>query len=101
MEVARAARTHKESNALDRILGGVESVARAEDRAAGESRSGNFVFTGVDDDPGTVETLSKLGFSDPRSCKLILEGGCNDYSISASMITVSTLPVYYPSILSG
>ena len=34
-------------------------------------------------------------------CKLILEGGCNDYGISASMITVSTPPVYYPSILSG
>ncbi|MEM9053811.1 MAG: bifunctional [glutamine synthetase] adenylyltransferase/[glutamine synthetase]-adenylyl-L-tyrosine phosphorylase, partial [Pseudomonadota bacterium] len=26
---------------------------------------GNLVFTGVDDDPGTVETLTGLGFSDP------------------------------------
>ncbi|KCZ93789.1 bifunctional [glutamine synthetase] adenylyltransferase/[glutamine synthetase]-adenylyl-L-tyrosine phosphorylase [Hyphomonas johnsonii] len=26
---------------------------------------GNLVFTGVDDDPGTVETLSALGFGDP------------------------------------
>lgn len=28
---------------------------------------GNLVFTGVDDDPGTVETLSELGFSDPAA----------------------------------
>ena len=29
--------------------------------------TGNLVFTGVDDDPGTLETLSKLGFSNPSS----------------------------------
>ena len=39
----------------------------AEDRAADESRIGNLVFTGVDDDPGTVETLKGLGFSDPSA----------------------------------
>ncbi|MEZ5945936.1 MAG: bifunctional [glutamine synthetase] adenylyltransferase/[glutamine synthetase]-adenylyl-L-tyrosine phosphorylase [Hyphomonas sp.] len=38
-----------------------------EDRAAGESPLGNLVFTGVDDDPGTVETLSGLGFSNPSA----------------------------------
>ena len=36
-----------------------------EDRVRDESPLGNLVFTGVDDDPGTVETLSGLGFSDP------------------------------------
>jgi glutamate-ammonia-ligase adenylyltransferase len=35
-----------------------------EDRRAAESRLGNLVFTGVDDDPGTVNTLIGLGFSD-------------------------------------
>lgn len=34
-----------------------------EERLSGEA--GNLVFTGVDDDPGTVKTLSDLGFSDP------------------------------------
>ncbi len=31
------------------------------------SSLGNLVFTGVDDDPGTVETLSNLGFSNPSA----------------------------------
>ena len=44
-----------------------DALFAAEDRAAGETRSGNFVFTGVDDDPGTVETLQDLGFSDPSA----------------------------------
>lgn len=44
-----------------------DALFAAEDRAAGETRSGNFVFTGVDDDPGTVETLRGLGFSDPSA----------------------------------
>jgi len=34
-----------------------------EERLSAES--GNLVFTGVDDDPGTVETLSGMGFSEP------------------------------------
>ena len=34
-----------------------------EDRAT--QSDGNLVFTGVDDDPGTVETLSAYGFGDP------------------------------------
>lgn len=29
------------------------------------STGGNLVFTGVDDDPGTVETLSGMGFAEP------------------------------------
>lgn len=37
------------------------------DQAAGSGAVGNLVFTGVDDDPGTVETLSALGFSDPSA----------------------------------
>ncbi|MEM9738864.1 MAG: bifunctional [glutamine synthetase] adenylyltransferase/[glutamine synthetase]-adenylyl-L-tyrosine phosphorylase [Pseudomonadota bacterium] len=31
-----------------------------------ERRQGNFVFTGVDDDPATVATLQKMGFSNPE-----------------------------------
>src|SRR5690606_31233459 len=38
-----------------------------ESRATESHSLGNLVFTGVDDDPGTVKTLSGLGFSDPAS----------------------------------
>ncbi len=38
-----------------------------EERAAEASEIGNLVFTGVDDDPGTVKTLTGLGFTDPSA----------------------------------
>ena len=38
-----------------------------EDRALHDNPLGNLVFTGVDDDPGTIETLTGLGFSDPSA----------------------------------
>ncbi|MEO0816931.1 MAG: bifunctional [glutamine synthetase] adenylyltransferase/[glutamine synthetase]-adenylyl-L-tyrosine phosphorylase [Pseudomonadota bacterium] len=42
------------------------SALFAEDTdAAHPTRAGNLVFTGVDDDPGTVATLHVMGFSDP------------------------------------
>lgn len=37
----------------------------ASEDSVGLSGGGNLVFTGVDDDPGTLETLSGLGFSQP------------------------------------
>ena len=36
-----------------------------EERKQESAEQGNLVFTGVDDDPGTVETLKAYGFSDP------------------------------------
>ena len=36
-----------------------------EDHSHAHEGMGNLVFTGVDDDPGTVETLTSLGFSNP------------------------------------
>ncbi len=36
-----------------------------EERRTAEAISGNLVFTGVDDDPGTVQTLQDMGFSNP------------------------------------
>ncbi len=44
-----------------------DALFAQEDRAAESHGLGNLVFTGVDDDPGTVKTLSDLGFSDPSS----------------------------------
>ncbi|MEM9668842.1 MAG: bifunctional [glutamine synthetase] adenylyltransferase/[glutamine synthetase]-adenylyl-L-tyrosine phosphorylase [Pseudomonadota bacterium] len=40
-----------------------DTEARQKDAA----RSGNLVFTGVDPDPGTLETLSSFGFSEPEN----------------------------------
>ncbi len=38
-----------------------------EDHSRDDDGLGNLVFTGVDDDPGTIETLASLGFSDPSA----------------------------------
>ncbi|OYX48685.1 MAG: bifunctional glutamine synthetase adenylyltransferase/deadenyltransferase [Alphaproteobacteria bacterium 32-64-14] len=46
-----------------RVHGAYSDLFAAEERLSGEA--GNLVFTGVDDDPGTVATLTTLGFSDP------------------------------------
>lgn len=46
-----------------RVHGVYSDLFAAEERLSGEA--GNLVFTGVDDDPGTVATLKAMGFSDP------------------------------------
>ncbi|HEV7344768.1 MAG TPA: bifunctional [glutamine synthetase] adenylyltransferase/[glutamine synthetase]-adenylyl-L-tyrosine phosphorylase [Devosia sp.] len=49
--------------ALERVVGYYsELFTEGETLGSGE---GNLVFTGSDDDPGTVETLSAMGFSNP------------------------------------
>lgn len=46
-----------------RVHGVYSDLFAAEERLSTET--GNLVFTGVDDDPGTVATLKGMGFSDP------------------------------------
>jgi glutamate-ammonia-ligase adenylyltransferase len=46
-----------------RVHGVYSDLFAAEERLSGEA--GNLVFTGVDDDPGTVTTLKTMGFSNP------------------------------------
>jgi len=46
-----------------RVHGVYSDLFATEERLSGEA--GNLVFTGVDDDPGTVATLKAMGFSDP------------------------------------
>ncbi|QQR35620.1 bifunctional [glutamine synthetase] adenylyltransferase/[glutamine synthetase]-adenylyl-L-tyrosine phosphorylase [Devosia oryziradicis] len=49
--------------ALERVVGYYsELFTEGESLGAG---GGNLVFTGNDDDPGTVETLASMGFADP------------------------------------
>lgn len=54
---------HDIASVRRRVHGVYSDLFAAEERISGEA--GNLVFTGVDDDPGTVETLSRMGFSDP------------------------------------
>lgn len=46
-----------------RVHGAYSDLFATEERLSGEA--GNLVFTGVDEDPGTVATLAGMGFSDP------------------------------------
>jgi [glutamine synthetase] adenylyltransferase / [glutamine synthetase]-adenylyl-L-tyrosine phosphorylase len=46
-----------------RVHGIYSELFATEERLSGEA--GNLVFTGVDDDPGTVATLNAMGFGDP------------------------------------
>ncbi|HVY89221.1 MAG TPA: bifunctional [glutamine synthetase] adenylyltransferase/[glutamine synthetase]-adenylyl-L-tyrosine phosphorylase [Hyphomonadaceae bacterium] len=48
-----------------RVHGVYSDLFATEERLSGEA--GNLVFTGVDDDPGTVSTLKEMGFSDPSA----------------------------------
>ncbi len=51
---------------LVRHLGSVEKYyAELFEEAPSLAGPGNLVFTGADDDPGTLETLAKMGFADP------------------------------------
>ncbi|MDB5507299.1 MAG: bifunctional [glutamine synthetase] adenylyltransferase/[glutamine synthetase]-adenylyl-L-tyrosine [Devosia sp.] len=43
----------------------------AEGESLGTSE-GNLVFTGADDDPGTLETLARLGFADPAKASALV-----------------------------
>jgi glutamate-ammonia-ligase adenylyltransferase len=38
------------------------------------SATGSLVFTGVEDDPGTIETLQKMGFRDPHHAAAAIRG---------------------------
>ncbi|WP_424363438.1 bifunctional [glutamine synthetase] adenylyltransferase/[glutamine synthetase]-adenylyl-L-tyrosine phosphorylase [Methylocystis parvus] len=38
------------------------------------STGGNLVFTGDDDDPGTIETLAKMGYKDPKMVTATIRG---------------------------
>ncbi len=45
------------------VHGAYSDLFAQEERLSGDM--GNLVFTGVDDDPGTLKTLEEMGFSDP------------------------------------
>jgi glutamate-ammonia-ligase adenylyltransferase len=63
----------------ERMLDTLARVKRYYDDLFAESaplgtETGSLVFTGTDDDPDTLETLSKLGFSDPPAIAAMIRG---------------------------
>jgi len=48
-----------------RVHGIYENLFVSDDGTVDSSGAGNLVFTGVEDDPGTLATLRSMGFSDP------------------------------------
>lgn len=64
------------SKQLETILRQVEShyIALFETAPELSSTGGNLVFTGEDDDPGTVETLVKMGFERPSDIIRAIRG---------------------------
>ena len=60
---------------LTRVLSDVEShYARLFEESPSLAAPGNLVFTGSEDDPETLKTLSGLGFADPSHIAAIIRG---------------------------
>lgn len=63
------------AEAMRRQLGVVEShYARLFEEAPTLAAPGNLVFTGIEDDPETLATLSRLGFAQPAAIAAIIRG---------------------------
>jgi [glutamine synthetase] adenylyltransferase / [glutamine synthetase]-adenylyl-L-tyrosine phosphorylase len=71
---------HSDVEDLDTQIRACRELVRARVRelfpesAALSSDTGSLVFTGVDDDPETLETLAKLGFKDPSRVAKAVRG---------------------------
>ena len=64
------------------------------------SDAGNLVFTGEDDDPGTLATLSKLGFSRPSDiCRIIRTWHFGRYHATQSAEARERLTELTPALL--
>ena len=61
---------------------------------------GNLVFTGSDDDPGTVETLSSLGFADPsKAIETVRRWHYGSYAATRSSAARAHLTELLPLLL--
>ncbi|WP_207458072.1 bifunctional [glutamine synthetase] adenylyltransferase/[glutamine synthetase]-adenylyl-L-tyrosine phosphorylase [Azospirillum sp. SYSU D00513] len=83
-------------------LGRVEDrYAELFEEAPSLSGPGNLVFTGTDDDPGTVETLSGMGFRDPsRAIGIVSVWHRGRYRATRSGRARELLTELVPTILS-
>lgn len=61
---------------------------------------GNLVFTGTDDDPGTLETLAQMGFSDPgRASEIIRKWHYGSYRATRAAAARAHLTELLPALL--
>jgi glutamate-ammonia-ligase adenylyltransferase len=61
---------------------------------------GNLVFTGSDDDPGTLETLSRLGFADPhRVSETVRKWHYGSYAATRAAAARAHLTELLPALL--
>ncbi|PPD45516.1 MAG: bifunctional [glutamate--ammonia ligase]-adenylyl-L-tyrosine phosphorylase/[glutamate--ammonia-ligase] adenylyltransferase [Methylocystis sp.] len=64
------------------------------------STGGNLVFTGDDDDPGTIETLAKMGYKDPRMVTATIRGWhFGRYAATRSTVARERLTELTPIVL--
>ena len=64
------------------------------------SAEGNLVFTGADDDPGTLETLSRMGYRDPhRAAETVRKWHYGSYAATRSAVARAHLTELLPSLL--
>ena len=64
------------------------------------SSAGNLVFTGDDDDPGTIETLSQMGFAHPRTVTATVRGWhFGRYAATRSQVARERLTELTPILL--
>jgi glutamate-ammonia-ligase adenylyltransferase len=64
------------------------------------SGSGNLVFTGDEDDPATLETLERLGFSQPKTVTAIIRGWhFGRYPATRSAVARERLTELTPALL--
>ncbi len=64
------------------------------------SSAGNLVFTGDDDDPGTIETLANMGFANPKTVTATIRGWhFGRYAATRSTIARERLTELTPILL--
>ncbi len=84
--------------ALERVVGYYsELFSEGESLAAGE---GNLVFTGSDDDPGTVETLAAMGFKQPgKTIETVKKWHYGGYAATRTSVARAHLTELLPMLL--
>jgi glutamate-ammonia-ligase adenylyltransferase len=84
--------------ALERVVGYYsELFTEGETLGSGE---GNLVFTGNDDDPGTVETLSAMGFADPsKAIEMVRKWHYGSYAATRAAAARAHLTELLPALL--
>lgn len=85
--------------ALERVVGYyAELFTEGETLGSGE---GNLVFTGSDDDPGTLETLSSMGFANPsKAIETVRKWHYGSYAATRAAAARAHLTELLPALLS-